>query len=352
MKINTVHIELTDKCQAACPMCLRNTYGAGERPHIKNTEITLNQFVKWFPVEFLKDLTYFYACGNNGDPLLAKDCLEIFEYVANSSTCGLSIHTNGSLRSKAWWTRAGEVLGSRGTIVFAIDGFKGEHELYRRNTNWDKIIENAKTFIAAGGRAKADCIVFKHNEDRIEELEQFLYSIGFEHVNLKPTERFYGKAEFPVYNDKFEQIHIIHPPTNSKWKRDVVKPNFVKLVDKQVLQGILDNVEIKNPECYRGENIYVNSVGNIFPCCIIGGCNELHEDIGIADNNEKIIRNVNIQSGIDLMKDLGVTNLDDMNMLEFVSSSAWLEKLPKHWNEEKKFVCARMCGKNFNKLVE
>jgi dTDP-4-amino-4,6-dideoxygalactose transaminase len=64
--------------------------------------------------------------------------------------------------------------------VFATDGFSGEHELYRKNTNWHKIIENAKTFIAAGGRAKANTIVFKHNEDRIEELKQFLLDYNIE----------------------------------------------------------------------------------------------------------------------------------------------------------------------------
>jgi MoaA/NifB/PqqE/SkfB family radical SAM enzyme len=48
MNINSIHIELTDKCQAACPMCWRNTYGAGERPHIRNVEITLEQFKQDF----------------------------------------------------------------------------------------------------------------------------------------------------------------------------------------------------------------------------------------------------------------------------------------------------------------
>ena len=34
--IDAIHIELTDKCQAACPMCARNYNGGIERPFIKN----------------------------------------------------------------------------------------------------------------------------------------------------------------------------------------------------------------------------------------------------------------------------------------------------------------------------
>lgn len=353
MKVNSIHIELTDKCQAACPMCWRNTYGAGERPHIKNIEITLEQFKEWFPVEFLKDLKHFYACGNNGDPLLAHDCLEIFEYVANNSDCSLAIHTNGSLRNKEWWARAAKVLGSKGKIVFAIDGFKGEHELYRRNTNWDKIIDNAKVFIEAGGHARADCIIFKHNEQRIEELEQFLYNTGFKEVKLKPTERFYGRDSFPVYNNKFEQEFVIEPPVGSKWIEKVMKPNFVKLVDKQVFQSMLDSVEIKTPDCYKGENIYVSSSGEVFPCCIVGGQYEARGDsIFESSNPEQIIRNRLGQSAVDLMEDLSIPTLHKTNMLEILSSVKWMEKFPKHWNEDKKFVCARMCGKDFKNLIE
>ena len=75
--ITTVHIELTDKCQASCPMCLRNDFGGKDRDFIQNVEITFEQFKQWFPIDFIKGLTNFYACGSLGDPVVAKDCLKI-----------------------------------------------------------------------------------------------------------------------------------------------------------------------------------------------------------------------------------------------------------------------------------
>ena len=142
--IKTVHIELTDKCQAQCPMCARNFHGGALRPFIKGGDISINDFKQWFPKNFLAQLENFYSCGNYGDPAFAKDCLEIYEYVRNANdTTRLSLHTNGGMRNKDWWHRLAKTIGTQANseVVFAIDGFKGKHELYRRNTNFDKIIE-------------------------------------------------------------------------------------------------------------------------------------------------------------------------------------------------------------------
>ena len=39
--INTVHLEITQKCQAACPMCDRNMNGGADNPHITNAELSI-----------------------------------------------------------------------------------------------------------------------------------------------------------------------------------------------------------------------------------------------------------------------------------------------------------------------
>ena len=101
-RITDLHIELTDKCQASCPMCGRNKNGGAERPFVGQHEVTLEQFQQWFSPTWLAKLDNFYACGNYGDPIIAQDCLEIFEYVRQvNPITRLSIHTNGSARSTA-----------------------------------------------------------------------------------------------------------------------------------------------------------------------------------------------------------------------------------------------------------
>ncbi len=349
-KIEQVHIELTDKCQASCPQCLRNHFGGAEREFVQNVEITLEEFVQWFPPEFLKGLKNFYACGSLGDPAIAKDCLEIFEYVrSHNEACRLALHTNGSLKTKDWWQKFAKVLGSNGTVVFAIDGFKGEHELYRRGTSWDKIIENAKAFIAAGGQARADCLIFKHNEDRIEELKEYLLSIGFTEVNLKTTNRFYGDQGFPVQNRQGQYEYTIHPPVNSKWQQKMLNPKISKLVDMTNFNAMLDSAEI-SPVCNKSKEVYIDARGQIFPCCWTASV--VAKDADPVEPDMRILRDRLNQSTLDFMTDLGIPNLHGSNIVEQLQKCGWENKIIKHWEGRKTFVCVKCCASNLKDLVE
>jgi MoaA/NifB/PqqE/SkfB family radical SAM enzyme len=349
--IKSIHIELTDKCQAACPMCSRNEFGGKERGHIKNTEITLENFMQWFPREFLMKLDSFYACGNNGDPLLAKDCLEIFEYLANNTRdqCRLAVHTNGSLRNKDWWQRLASVLGKKGLVVFAIDGFAGQHEIYRRNTSWDKIIENAKTFIDAGGRARSDTLLFKHNEDDAERLKEYLLGIGFEEVILKPTQRFHGLAKFPVQDQQGNHEYYIEGPTRSEYKEHVMQPNMVKLVKKETYDTLIKNALIE-PKCQTGNDLFINTIGDVWPCCFVQALNVTD---GLNwEGAEYIIRERLRLSAVEIANDIKIPNLHGTNIIDMLENCGWGESLSKHYTTDKKLVCVKSCSTNLRQLVE
>jgi len=101
--IKTVHLEVTDKCNAACPMCARNINGGEENPQLPNVELSLEDAKKIFEPVFIKQLDRVYMCGNFGDPIAAKDTLEIFRYFReNNSKINLSMLTNGSAKSPVW----------------------------------------------------------------------------------------------------------------------------------------------------------------------------------------------------------------------------------------------------------
>jgi MoaA/NifB/PqqE/SkfB family radical SAM enzyme len=228
-QIKSVHIELTDKCQAQCPMCARNYHGGATRPFIQNRDISIDQFKKWFSPEFLKQLTNFYSCGNYGDPAFAKDCLEIYSYVRdhNPST-RLALHTNGGMRNTEWWSNLANAIGnvSNSEVIFAVDGFKGKHELYRKNTNFDKVIENLKAFINAGGSARVDSLVFKHNEDDVTQLEKFLLELGVNRVNFISTKRFYEMPEFKVQGVNGNYEYSLFPAQSISFKKNTYSPSY------------------------------------------------------------------------------------------------------------------------------
>ena len=329
-------------------MCIRDSYfGGKERPFVKNVEITLEQFKEWFPVEFLQGLDDCFACGSLGDPVIVKDCLEIFKYIRSvNERCTLSIHTNGSLRKTSWWE---ELAKYNVTVIFGIDGFKGEHELYRIGTNWDKIIENAKAFINAGGAAKADTIVFAHNENRVNELKDYLLSIGFESVNIRITNRFYGNNKFPVQDLNGKHVYDLETPKHPEWQTVTFKPNVARLVQKEEFTKLLDNATI-NPICVNKQEVYISAQGNVYPCCF--AANETEYDVEEVDPNLTILRDRLVESTKQFNADITIPNLHGTNIIDALGLAKWETKLDKHWTTDKCFMCVKNCASNIKGIAE
>lgn len=337
-EISTVHVELTDKCQAQCPMCARNFHGGPLRPFIKGKDISLEEFKDWFPLEFLSQLNNFYSCGNYGDPAFAQDCLEIYDYVrqCNPNT-RLALHTNGGMRSTQWWQNLASAIGtqSNSEVIFAVDGFKGKHELYRRNTNFDKVIENMCAFIEAGGKARVDSLVFEHNEHETKDLEEYLLELGVESVSFVRTTRFYEMDKFKVLDKKGNFEYYLKPSQRQEYK---MSPNFTlqRLLDKKTRDKAISNSVI-NPRCQTEKSVYVDPYGNIFPCCWMGG-----EYIEAPIKEElpiHYLRNIVIEDSKHVLNEVGVPNCK--NGIFYRNNSLW-GKLPKFWSGEKKmfYMCS------------
>ena len=345
-EITTVHLELTDKCQAQCPMCARNYHGGPTRPFIKNGDMSIEDFKKWFPKSFLRRLKNFYSCGNYGDPAFAKDCLEIYSYVRQCNpTTRLAIHTNGGMRNPEWWKKLAGAIGtiSNSEVIFAIDGFKGKHEIYRKNINFDKVIENMTAFIESGGTARVDSLVFKHNQDDIEELEKFLLELGVKEVNFISTTRFYEMKRFKVVDNNFETQYYLEPTD----RKDFIKnPNaeLEKLLDLNYRKIIFDNAVI-TPRCVNEDSIYVDPYGNITPCCYIGGDyleQPIEETLPIH-----ILRNQSVSNTKSIIKDIGHYTCQS-GILE--TDQNLFTGLDKYWQGENKcMTCVKACS---NAIVE
>jgi MoaA/NifB/PqqE/SkfB family radical SAM enzyme len=334
--VSDVHIELTDKCQASCPMCARNYNGGAERPFVGKTEITLNDVKRWFPVEFLKSINNFYACGNYGDPILAKDCLEIFEYIrGQNSNTRLSIHTNGSARTLNWWKNLANILkDSRHDVVFGIDGYEESHVKYRRGTNWSNIIKNALKFIEHGGIAKIDCLVFEHNLEEILKFKEEMLSIGFSSVNLKYTGRFYNMTEFPVENRAGKIEYFLKPAKREETVLDLTRINK----DINVWTSIVDSRTIL-PRCLKNKEIYVDSRGTVYPCCWVGSDmleEALQEKLPIHSLRNKFVQNTK-----ENFINFNNLNLKKYDIFEILNSREW-EKLST-LNSNKPWTCAKNC---------
>ena len=103
-----------------CPMCDRVTLDGELNPQVTNSSLSLKDIKKIFPQKFIRQLDEMYMCGNLGDPMMAPDCIEIFEYFREvNPKIYLSMNTNGGARKLEWWAQLAKVVNH---VTFSIDG--------------------------------------------------------------------------------------------------------------------------------------------------------------------------------------------------------------------------------------
>jgi len=340
--IKALHIELTDKCQAACPMCARNTHGGADRPFIKNADISIDQFKKWLTPNFLSKLDNFYSCGNYGDPAFAKDCLEIYSYVRKCNpTARLALHTNGSLRKPDWWKQLADVIQPNGQVIFAVDGFAGKHELYRRNTKFEKVIESIEAFVQAGGEARVDSLVFAHNEDDTEKLEKYLLDIGVTQVNFKSTKRFYNLDCFPVQDNDGNHLYDLFPAVGEKWNVGF-NENVERFLQPSVIKDMASSATV-HPQCVSKKELYIDPYGNILPCCWIGS-DWIEEPLNGEFVLQKL-RDITVRDSKQIFKRIGVPNLKKRNIDQILQDVSMWQQLESYWiGKDKCLTCVKNCS--------
>jgi len=197
-EIKEVHLELTERCNAACPMCARNINGSSIlHSELDNSEIRLEDAKRIFIPDFISQLTRLHLCGNYGDSIVAKDCLEIIRYFReNNNELNILFSTNGGARSSKWWKELASILGEKGLVIFSIDGLQDTNHIYRQNVNWKILERSFKSFISAGGKAAWSFLIFRHNEHQVEKAKELAKSGDLN--NFMPNTLYVLKAKVPT----------------------------------------------------------------------------------------------------------------------------------------------------------
>lgn len=260
--VRLVHLELTTKCNAHCPQCPRNLQGSGINPLLPLAELRLDQCARIFEPAFVAQLQELYVCGDYGDAIVARDTLEVFEYLrAHNSRMRLKLHTNGSGRDATWWRRLAQ---SGCTVRFAIDGLEDTNHVYRRGTNWSRIQASYEAFIRAGGAAEWAFIVFKHNEHQVEEAREVARRAGFGRFVVRRSKRLVdrrsGKPKYSVrvLDESGGLEYLLEPPERAEYRLPLAS------VPSDSSHG-----EIRCRAAAQ-HMLYVNAEGLVLPCCWLG----------------------------------------------------------------------------------
>ena len=337
-ELKQIHLEITNNCQASCPMCSRNNHGGQENPLIKINNWTVDDYKTIINQQVLNQIEGLYFCGNFGDPIINNDLIEMCQYTTSSSpNTSIRIHTNGSARSTQWWKDLAQSLPADHRVVFALDGLEDTHSLYRVGTNFNTILKNAEAFISSGGKADWCFIKFKHNEHQVEAARVLAESMGFECFTVKNSSRFMGDPNFDVRDENGNVLYYLNPPSN----------NVIKFVDKQVIDNYKSIVAETDIDCYVQNNkeIYIDAYKRVFPCCWLASTpyNYTEDDSYIFSIRKEIesqyYRLINSLGGIESL-DATVRPVKDI-----VDSYEYQTVWNHYWTNDKLITCARTCGK-------
>lgn len=234
--IKVLHLESTDVCQAACPLCAREVDPLFDKS-VKN-HLTVKQIQAVFSDIEIAQLDKMFMCGNYGDPAAGAHTLDIYRHFRNvNPNITLGMNTNGAIQNTEWWTTIGLLFNQpKDYVVFSIDGLEDTNHVYRKNVNWNNLIANATAFIKAGGIAHWDMLVYKHNQHQVNACEQLAKDLGFKWFRAKVSKRpFESGLEAPV---------------------DWQLPTYTA--------GDIDWHALKE------QSMFIDAVGRASPCCWLG----------------------------------------------------------------------------------
>ena len=346
--IKAIHLEVTQNCQASCPMCDRNMNGEGINPHINLDELTLEDCKKIFLPEFVQQLNTMYMCGNLGDPIVARDTLEIFKYFReHNPTMWLSMNTNGGAKDEKFWTELATVFGRRGCVIFSVDGLADTNHIYRQNVVWENVERNMRTFINAGGRARWDFLIFEHNQHQVDEAEALANEWGVEKFMKKKTGRF---VDAKTNKKETHQAKDRKGKNTTELKKPDTKYQNKALTKQETIlkkYGSMDAYYDATPvicKVKKENSLFITAEGLALPCCWTAGrmYKWWHKD-------------PKVEQIWDFIPDKNA--LDARNGLDKVFDTGIFNRIQDSWNkpscaEGKLKVCATKCGAEFDPFTE
>lgn len=275
-------------------MCVRNYRGYDYNSGYPIVELTLKDIKHIFNADLLEQLKISDARfpnpgvifnGNLGDFSLAKESAEIIQFFADNEI-RVTVSTNGSTRTPSWWA---QLASPYVTIGFAIDGLRDTHNLYRIDTEWDKIISNAAEFIAAGGNAIWRFIPFDHNRHQETDCRDLAKKLGFNGFEIV----YDGRDTGPVFSRTGEYLYQIgRDPGTSIPKIEKLIEGHLTWFDQKNYKFPKDTTDL-NLHCIHQKNreIYLAADGTVYPCCYLGFYPETMQHPGNAQVRELIKEN-------------------------------------------------------------
>ena len=330
-KIKEFQLEITSYCNAACPQCPRNINGGALNPYLPLEHLPREVIDRAFTEEICSNLNQIFFCGSYGDAILHPDFLDILrDFRKKAPTLWLYLHTNGGAHSPEYWAEMASIIGPYGQVDFNIDGLEDTNHLYRRNVQFDKVLNNAAAFINAGGRANWIYIVFEHNQHQVATAKDIASFIGFNEIKFRNTGRFLDHntmdeiTEWPVQSRKGVTEYSIKPTTLAEYQNKSIK--FLPQLKSQH----------KNFEHNLYDARYRDST-------VLPGKYHLSDNPDKKNQVREFLEKYGLES----------LSIHNHTLAEIMANQMWQDlrhSFTQSLNNGRLFECALTCGKGFKKV--
>lgn len=347
-QLKHLQVDHTTQCNLMCSQCARVVNGK-RNPKLPHAELEAHDYEHLF-TQLAAPLESLLFCGSYGDVAASQTFIESLKLVKTRTNAKITIMTNGSVRSTDWWEDLAHILDpQRDKVCWSIDGLKDTNPLYRINSNFDKIMENAQAFIGAGGRARWDYIAFGHNEHQVEEAQALAARMGFFMFSLKRTSRFITDPQFRE-SQAAQNVQVHYTPKGSSQIAIPKKESLVSNGHKSY-QAILqaysswDNYIRETPiQCkfQQAQKLFVDFQMRLWPCTWLGS-----PIYAFDDKNSQKTQLLEIMSEFPE----NFNSLRHFSMREILGGPWFKSLLVESWQKnhpQRLVTCGRTCGDKYD----
>ena len=355
--INEYQLEITSYCNAACPQCPRNENGQGINPRMPLCHLDRTVIDRTFDKDLCGRLRQVFFCGSYGDPIMHPDFLDILrDFRKKNPKLWLYFHSNGGAHDPDYWAEIAGIMNGYGQIDFGIDGLEDTLHLYRRNVKYSKVVENARAFIQAGGRAQWNFIVFQHNQHQVDQAKQIAKDLGFANILIRNTGRFFNHKSLEEMSEWPVDSYVLKPPSIPEFQNRSMR--FLPDLKHQYknMRDYFDQTEIRC-DALIGNKVAINVEGLVLPCNFFNHNlydQRFHEPGVLPEANELSYCNGKNQVR-SFLESYGLDNLNinQHSLSEIFNNAMWQDlsdSFDKDLDHGRLFECAMTCGSRLTKV--
>jgi len=336
-----LQFELSSMCNALCLGCVRTDNSSFNKKKYVIPDkqyISFETFKKIITAPEFSTVKELQFCGTIDDPLMHPELLEFLNFASTVNSYNIVIHTNASLRNIDYWKKLAQVLKKHKshTVKFSIDGLEDTNHLYRQNTSWSKIMENAKFFIAEGGQAAWQYLIFPWNEHQLDQAKKLSVEMGFYQFVTRHDRSIATKRGLEaIQKIKIENI------------KKITKRSSVESINSELSDSVADEIT-----CYNQTKkmYFISYDSRLWPCCFLHN-GFMNSDLGRTELLQQRLCNVYNYSA---WNDITANSIKDILCHDFYNSDlveSWKSTLHGGEKTDRIHRCTEVCGvKKLEKL--